>query len=77
MKVSKNEMTKIRKHLLKQMDSFVRENISEDVVIDVWLACGLEDGWDEDILTEYATNDNLWNDCVNTYIKCCKLEGIL
>lgn len=77
MKVSRNEMIKIRKHLLRQMDTFIRENISEDIVIDVWLACGLEDGWDEDILTEYATNDNLWNDCVNTCIKCCKLEGIL
>lgn len=54
MKVSRNEMVRIRKNLLRQMDTFIRENISEDVVIDVWLACGLEDGWDDEILTEYA-----------------------
>ena len=35
MKVSRNEMIRIRKNLLRQMDIFIRENISEDVVIDV------------------------------------------
>ena len=44
MKVSRNEMIRIRKNLLRQMDAFIRENISEDIVIDIWLACGLEDG---------------------------------
>lgn len=77
MKVSRNEMIKIKKHLLKQMDTFIKENISEDIVIDVWFVCGLEDGWDDDILTEYASNDELWSDCINTYRKCCELEGIL
>ncbi len=77
MKVSRNEMIRIRKNLLKQMDTFIRENISEDVVIDVWLTCGLEDGWDEEILAEYASNDDLWNDCINACHKCCEIEGIL
>ena len=35
MKVSRNELIKIKKNLLRQMDAFIRENISEDVVIDV------------------------------------------
>ena len=77
MKVSRNEMIRIRKNLLRQMDTFIRENISEDVVIDVWLACGLEDGWDEEILTEYASTDELWNDCINAFRKCCEIEGII
>lgn len=47
MKVSRNEMIRIRKNLLRQMDTFLRENVSEDVVIDVQLSCGLEDGWDD------------------------------
>ena len=77
MKVSKNEMIRTRKNLLRQMDTFIRENISEDVVIDVWFACGLEDGWDEGILTQYASIDGLWNDCINACHKCCEIEGIL
>lgn len=72
MKVSRNEMIRIRKNLLRQMDTF----ISEDIVIDVWLACGLEDGWDEEILTEYASTDGLWDDCINACRKCCEIEGI-
>ena len=77
MKVSRNEMIRTRKNLLRQMDTFIRENISEDVVIDVWFTYGLEDGWDEGILTEYASSDGLWNDCINACRKCCEIEGIL
>ena len=77
MKVSRNEMIRTRKNLLRQMDTFIRENISEDVVIDVWFACGLEDGWDDAILTEYASIDSLWNDCINACRECCEIEGIL
>ena len=77
MKVSRNEMIRIRKNLLKQMDTFLRENVSEDVVIDVWLSCGLEDGWDEEILIEYASTEGLWHDCVNACKKCCEIEGVL
>ena len=75
--VSRKEMVRIRKNLLRQMDVFIRENISEDIVIDVWFTCGLEDGWDERILTQYANNDDAWNDCINACRRCCKIEGIL
>ena len=77
MKVSRNEMIRIRKNLLRQMDTFIRENISENVVIDVWLVCGLEDGWDDDILTEYASDEDLWLSCVNAFKACCERENIL
>lgn len=77
MEVSRNEIIAIRKNLLRQMDTFIRENISEDVVIDVWFACGLEDGWNDAILTEYASIDGLWNDCINACRECCEIEGIL
>ena len=74
MKVSRGEIIRTRKILLKSMDAFVRENIDEDIVIDVWLACGLEDGWDDDILTEYASDDDSWNDCINAFQKCCNYK---
>lgn len=77
MNVSRKEIVRIRKNLLRQMDVFIRENISEDIVIDVWFTCGLEDGWDERILTQYANDDDAWNDCINACRRCCKIEGIL
>lgn len=77
MEVSRNEMIEIRKNLLKKMDTFLKENIREDVVIDLQLAYGLEDGWDDDILAQYASDDESWNDCVKIFRKCCEIERIL
>lgn len=36
MEVSRNEMIETRKNLLKKMDAFLKENIREDVVMDLW-----------------------------------------
>lgn len=36
MEVSRNEMIETRKNLLKKMDVFLKENIREDVVMDLW-----------------------------------------
>lgn len=77
MEVSRNEMIETRKNLLKKMDTFLKENIREDVVIDLWLAYGLEDGWDDDILAQYANDDESWNDCVKIFRKCCEIERFL
>lgn len=77
MKVTRDEIIKIRKYWLRRMNSFIRKNISEDVVIDVWLACGLKDGWDDDILTKYVSDDDSWRDCISAYRRCCEIEGFL
>lgn len=77
MEVSRNEMIETRKNLLKKMDAFLKENIREDVVMDLWFAYGLEDGWDDDILAQYANDDESWNDCVKIFRKCCEIEKIL
>jgi hypothetical protein len=36
MEVSRNEMIETRKNLLKKMDTFLKENIREVVVMDLW-----------------------------------------
>lgn len=77
MKVSRKEMIRIRKNLLKEMDNYLRANVDENLVIDIWFAVGLEDGWDDDILTEYASDEDLWMSCVNAFRACCIKEKIL
>lgn len=77
MKVSRNEMVRIRRNLLREMDDYLRSNVDENVVIDIWFAVGLEDGWDNDILTEYASDEDLWLSCVNAFKACCERENIL
>lgn len=77
MKVSRNEMVRIRKNLLREMDEYLRDNIDESIVEYIWFAVGLEDGWDENILTEYAEDDELWLGCVKAFKSCCECEGII
>lgn len=76
MKVSRKEFVNIRKSLLKQMDNYIKENVDEEICISLWFATGLEDGWDDEILTEYASDDELWNDCIKTFDKCVNLNKI-
>lgn len=76
MKVSRNEMIRIRMNLLKQFDLFIKDHVSEDNM-DAWFIYGLEDNWDEEILREYASDDGLWNSCIWALGHCCGLEGLL
>lgn len=76
-KVSRNEKIRIRKNLLREMDDYLRSNVDEFTVEHTWFSVGLEDGWDENILTEYAEDDELWLDCVNAFKWCCECEGII
>ena len=73
MTVTREEMVRTRMELLVQMDSYARDNFDEDIVIDVWLATGLEDGWDDNILRDYAEDDDLWTDCCKTF-NICRIE---
>lgn len=70
MTVTRQELIETRIKLLKEMDTFARENIDEDLVIDIWFTIGLEDGWTEDILYEYANNEDLWTDCCKSFGVC-------
>lgn len=76
MEFSRDEIIEIKKYYLRRMNSFIRKYISEDVITNVWLSL-FKDGWDERILTQYANDDDAWNDCINACRRCCKIEGIL
>lgn len=74
MTVTREELTRIRMYLLQEMDKYIFDNISEENA-EVWYAEGLEDGYDDDILREYAESEELWNNCILIFVKCCRLEG--
>jgi hypothetical protein len=61
---------------LKQMDTYLYENVGEDIIFGYWLAEGLEDGGadDPDILRSYAEDDKAWIDCVKCFAKCIREE---
>lgn len=63
MTVTHEELVKIRMYLLKQMDAYIKA-VGDEVITERWQSSGLEDGWDEDILRDYAEDETLWLGCV-------------
>lgn len=75
MTVTREELVEIRKQLLKEMDAYVRNNISDDFVYgNIWAATGVPDGADDSDYQAIAEDEDLWLGCVKTFAKCCGLE---
>lgn len=61
---------------LRRMDSFVRDDIGDEDIIDYWLTYGLPDDYDDDDLVSIAEDDEQYNDIVNAFDTCVELyEG--
>ena len=79
MKMNKQtNITEYRIDFLKQFDYYVRNIIGDDnITVDIWLAEGLPDGYNDDDLKEIAESDKCWLYCVKAFSKCCKMAGII
>ena len=77
MKVSRNEMVKIRVHLLEQMDEYAHAHIDESHLKNVWYAYGIKKNHEHSEFIRCAKDDKLWNGCVIAFRTCCNLQGIL
>jgi len=74
--VTKAELTETRTKLLKDMDSYVRHNIGNDIIsVDIWHATGVPEDPEEIDFQRIAEDDELWLLAVKTFAKCCKFEG--
>lgn len=61
-----------RMKLLEAMDNHLRNNINdEEIVIGDWLANGLPDAYDEDILSFIATYSDNYIECLESFVRCC------
>lgn len=73
MLVTREELIKTRKQLLKDMDTYVRDYIGDyEITCDIWFAIGVPDWADDSDYTDIAEDDELWTDCVNAFARCCK-----
>ena len=61
--------------LLKAMDNYVRNVIGDDDITDHWLMCGVPDGFNYDDLEEIAEDDNLMNDMIVCFNRCCIMNN--
>lgn len=71
------DITKARVKLMREMDTYARENFSEDIFYDLWLLDGVPDGADDDTLFEIASIESCWINICNAFGECCKKEGII
>lgn len=75
MTVTRGELVRTRKRLLREMDEYVRNNIADDFIYcDIWAATGVPDGADDSDYQAIAEDEDLWLGCVKTFAKCCGLE---
>lgn len=69
MTVTHEEFVKIRMDILRDMDAYIKA-IGDEIITERWQTSGLEDGWDEDILKEYAEDNDLWMQCIYCFKAC-------
>ena len=71
MVVTREEMTRTRVRLLREMDEYVRSHIGDEIITcNLWLSTGVPDGADNQDFRDIASDDELWLDCVKTFAKC-------
>ena len=63
-----SEFYALRCNLLGGMDDYIRNVIGDDVITEYWNIHGVEDGVDEDILLDYAKDDE-------TFTRICYVFG--
>ena len=63
-----SEFYALRCNLLGGMDDYIRNVIGDDIMTEYWNMHGIEDGVDEDILLDYAKDDE-------AFTKICYLFG--
>lgn len=66
--MTKSEFLTLRANLLGGMNDYIRNVIGDDIITEYWNIHGVEDGVDEDILLEYAEDDE-------TFTRICYVFG--
>jgi hypothetical protein len=68
--MTKSEIYTLRMNILGGMDAYIRDVIGDDEVTEIWNDDGIEDGIDEDVLLDYARDDEAFK-------QICYLFGTL
>lgn len=61
-----------RVQILKDMDNLLRETIqNENIFVNDWLANGVPDAAEDDVLVFIAMNDSNYYECLESFVRCC------
>ena len=65
----KEELTR-RARLLEDMDVFIRDNIGDDDITEMWLMYGLPDDCSDECIIEIAKDSDCFTDIVKCFSRC-------
>ena len=63
------ELKKLYAHRVMWMDKYIKEHVSDEDLIDYWLANAVPDGCDEESCVQFVD--------VDFYVDCCKLSAYI
>lgn len=72
-----NTMVEMRMDFINQFDHYIRNEIEDEDIIDMWLMGGLPDGADTAEIREIAEDEELWLDMVQCFSRCCRSAGVI
>ena len=68
-----NEIKQLRMNIMGGMNAYVLDLGDEDL-IDYWFTYGLPDEVTEEMLAEYAEDDDIWIDVVQAFAKIVRCD---
>lgn len=68
-----NEIKQLRMNIMGGMNAYVLELGDEDL-LDYWFTYGLPDEVTEEMLAEYAEDDDIWLDVVSAFAKILRCD---
>ena len=69
-----NEIKQLRMNLMGGMNAYVLKTVEDEDILDYWWTYGLPDEVTEEMLIDYAENDDLWLDVVHAFAKVLRME---
>lgn len=68
-----NEIKQLRMNIMGGMNAYVHELGDEDL-LDYWFTYGLPDEVTEEMLAEFAEDDDIWIDVVHAFAKILRCD---
>jgi len=69
-----NELKTLRANIMGGMNAYVLTTVEDEDILNYWWTYGLPDEVNEDMLMEYAEDDNLWLDVIHAFAKILRME---
>lgn len=69
-----NEIKQLRMNIMGGMNAYVLETIDDEDILDYWWTYGLPDEVTEEMLADYAEDDDLWLDVVHAFAKVLRMD---